>query len=101
MQSTLGWALKEWDIVCAALLEGKQAMLLRKGGILEAENEFVLEHAQFLLFPTFMHQDQAGTKAEWRGRMVRVARNRNGLLWRVGRRSCVLLRCRTGGGWMS
>ena len=72
MQSTLGWALKEWDIVCGALLAGEQALLLRKGGILEAENQFVLEHAQFFLFPTFIHQDPAGTKPQWRAKIQMV-----------------------------
>ena len=28
-------ALKEWSIVCRALEEAKQSILLRKGGILE------------------------------------------------------------------
>jgi hypothetical protein len=50
-------ALKEWDVVCRALLEGRQIVLLRKGGIYESAGEFELEHRRFLLFPTFVHQD--------------------------------------------
>jgi hypothetical protein len=63
---TLSIALKEWDLVIRALLAGEQSMLLRKGGILEAEGEFVLEHQRFLLFPTVIHQDPAGVKPRWR-----------------------------------
>lgn len=54
---TLAIALKEWDLFINALLEGRQTLLLRKGGILEAENEFQLEHNRFLFYPTFIHQD--------------------------------------------
>jgi hypothetical protein len=48
--------LKEWDSVCTALQEGRQIVLLRKGGISEHAGQFTVEHAQFLLFPTFLHQ---------------------------------------------
>jgi hypothetical protein len=56
-------ALKEWAVVCAALAEGRQIMLLRKGGIYEAGGEFELEHRRFLLFPTYLHQNRAMLKA--------------------------------------
>ena len=49
-------ALKEWATVCAALEEGRQVVLLRKGGIHETGGRFELEHPQFLLFPTYLHQ---------------------------------------------
>ncbi|MDP9173604.1 MAG: DUF1802 family protein [Planctomycetota bacterium] len=50
-------ALKEWQTVCAALESGRQIILLRKGGISETEGKFEIEHGQFLLFPTFLHQN--------------------------------------------
>jgi hypothetical protein len=50
-------ALKEWDLTIRELLAGRQAILLRKGGILEAENQFTLEHPRFLFYPTFIHQN--------------------------------------------
>src|ERR1041384_2703893 len=59
-------ALKEWDLQIAALLSGRQVFLLRKGGILESDNEFQLEHARFCFFPTFVHQDPRMVKAEFR-----------------------------------
>jgi hypothetical protein len=57
-------ALKEWAVICQALAAGRQAVLLRKGGIAEAEGEFRLEHDRFWLFPTFVHQQRAGIKPE-------------------------------------
>lgn len=56
LAKSLQVALKEWASVCAALEAGRQIILLRKGGIYEAAGEFELEHRQFLLFPTYVHQ---------------------------------------------
>ena len=50
-------ALKEWAVVCRALEQGRQILLLRKGGIHESGGEFELEHPRFLLFPTYLHQN--------------------------------------------
>jgi hypothetical protein len=50
------FALKEWAAVCAALAHGRQSILLRKGGIAEAGDEFRVEHPEFWLFPTRFHQ---------------------------------------------
>jgi len=62
LPKTLTTALKEWAVAIRALQEGRQVMLLRKGGIREAEGEFVVEARDVLLFPTFEHQiEQAGT----------------------------------------
>ena len=55
--ATLSVALKEWAVVCRALETGRQIVLLRKGGILEALSGFEIEHRRFLLFPTFLHQN--------------------------------------------
>lgn len=50
-------ALKEWASVCAAIEAGTQILLLRKGGIVEAERGgFQVRYNEFLLFPTFEHQ---------------------------------------------
>jgi hypothetical protein len=49
-------ALKEWAIACEALGRGDQILLLRKGGIAEERKHFRIEHAEFLLFPTYEHQ---------------------------------------------
>jgi hypothetical protein len=55
-------ALKEWQSVCDALADGCQIILLRKGGIYESGGEFEIEHRQFLLFPTYVHQNPAMLK---------------------------------------
>jgi hypothetical protein len=59
-------ALKEWASVVAAMEAGKQILLLRKGGIVEADRGgFRIKHREFLLFPTFEHQHAASLKPEW------------------------------------
>ncbi len=63
-QSSLQIALKEWAAVCNALETGRQIILLRKGGIYEAAGEFELENPQFLLFPTYLHQNLNMLKPE-------------------------------------
>src|SRR5258708_20024339 len=57
LPSQLKIGLKEWASVCRALEEGRQIILLRKGGIHESAGEFELEHPQFVLFPTYLHQN--------------------------------------------
>jgi hypothetical protein len=49
--------MKEWEVVCGALGSGRQIILLRKGGIYEAGGEFEIEHREFVLFPTYLHQN--------------------------------------------
>ena len=67
----LNLGLKEWAVVCDLLLEGKLALLLRKGGIHESGGPgvFELEHPRFLLFPSWMHQKPEMVKEEFRGRV--------------------------------
>jgi hypothetical protein len=51
-----GTAFKEWAVICRALVQGRQRLILRKGGIVEPGGSFRLEHREFLLMPTFLHQ---------------------------------------------
>jgi hypothetical protein len=64
--SSLDIALKEWASVVRALESGRQILLLRKGGILEQgpKRQFEMNHAQFLLFPTYLHQSRGELKPE-------------------------------------
>ncbi len=55
-------AFKEWAVVCKALAEGWQALILRKGGIAESGGEFRPEHPRFWLYPTFLHEHREGIK---------------------------------------
>jgi len=60
MPETLSIALKEWAAICLALIEGQQSLIVRKGGIAEASGDFQIEAARFLLYPTFVHQQETG-----------------------------------------
>ncbi len=52
--ATLTWpALKEWGAAVHGLLDGRQTVLLRKGGI--HEKRFALSASRFLFFPTVAH----------------------------------------------
>ncbi|MBN9519586.1 DUF1802 family protein [bacterium] len=58
-------AFKEWAVICRALADGRQSLILRKGGIAEAGGEFHPEHHRFLLLPTHFHeQHRTGIKPE-------------------------------------
>lgn len=62
--TSLNIALKEWAVTARALRENRQIILLRKGGIMEAVGGFQMEHDQFLLFPTYLHQNEKMLKAD-------------------------------------
>ena len=57
-------ALKEWAIVGEALARNRQIVLLRKGGLLDEDGHFALEHSQFWLLPTWLHQERGLVKAQ-------------------------------------
>ncbi len=57
-------AFKEWSLVCGALGEGAQSILLRKGGIHEGKSGFWWRHPRFFLFPTHFHEQD--TQFSWR-----------------------------------
>ncbi len=60
----LKYAFKEWAVVCDALARGRQALILRKGGVAEKGDHFQVEHTRFWLYPTYVHQQQTGIKPE-------------------------------------
>ncbi|MDF1811770.1 MAG: DUF1802 family protein [Verrucomicrobiales bacterium] len=49
-------AFKEWQVVCDAIAEGGQSVILRKGGISEGKHGFQWIHDRFFLFPTLFHE---------------------------------------------
>jgi hypothetical protein len=57
-------ALKEWAAAVHALLDGRQTVLLRKGGI--GERRFAVETGEFLLFPTVAHSHAERVRLEHR-----------------------------------
>lgn len=58
-------ALKEWAVAVKALSEGKQILILRKGGIHIDDKEFRVVHPEFLLYPTYEHQNAELIKPEF------------------------------------
>lgn len=58
------FAFKEWGAVCAAIGQGVQSVLIRKGGIYEGQQGFRVEHQEFWFFPTRFHQGSELLKPE-------------------------------------
>jgi hypothetical protein len=58
-------AFKEWSGVCDALIDGRQTVILRKGGISErgGPGHFAPEHSEFWLYPTWTHQSEHGLRS--------------------------------------
>lgn len=52
-------AFKEWAIACEAMREGRQILLIRKGGIREEGGVFTINDPEFFLMPTYEHQNAA------------------------------------------
>jgi hypothetical protein len=57
-------ALKEWSAAVHAMLDGRQTVLLRKGGI--HERRFALDASRFLFFPTVAHSHIRRVRPEHR-----------------------------------
>lgn len=58
LPETLNIALKEWAVVQRALLEKRQIVLLRKGGLIEETGDFDLKARNFLIMPTYVHETE-------------------------------------------
>src|SRR5579884_1921814 len=50
-------AFKEWAVACEAMAEGRQILLIRKGGLREEGNTFTVNDPEFFLLPTYEHQN--------------------------------------------
>jgi hypothetical protein len=59
------FALKEWAIILKALSDGRHVLLLRKGGLIEKTTSFTVEHSEFFIYPTYLHQQRKGTGSAW------------------------------------
>jgi hypothetical protein len=86
-------ALKEWSIICKALEDGNQTILLRKGGILEYKKGFEIRQKSFLLFPTLEHQAEEYLQSKYlqtydlllRGNKSEDIRNKTNTFWILAR----------------
>ena len=71
-------ALKEWAATTCALCEGRQIIVLRKGGLLDPATEnsdagtFHFEYSNFWILPTQWHQNPNGIKPETRDWFAQV-----------------------------
>ena len=71
-------ALKEWAVTERALAQGRQILLLRKGGIHEEGKDFRVIHPEFLLYPTYEHQREDLLQPEYQpGLRALLAQPRN------------------------
>ena len=64
LPESCGVAFKEWAGVCEALAQGRQSIILRKGGIAEGPGGFTPEHPAFWLYPTHVHEAQQGLRCD-------------------------------------
>lgn len=64
-------ALKEWGAAVLALLDGRQRILLRKGGI--HEKRFAVQAAEFVFFPTVAHSHVDRVRPEHRDLVAAAA----------------------------
>lgn len=67
-------ALKEWAVICREVGTGRQIVLLRKGGIREGRPGFAVDHSEFFLFPTYVHQNEEELSEPVRAGLPEVAR---------------------------
>lgn len=63
-QPTPPIGFKDWALIAAALAQGRQSLILRKGGIAEGRDGFRFKHEEFFLFPTGYHQQAAKVRPE-------------------------------------
>ncbi len=63
-------AFKEWAGVCDSLAEGRQSLILRKGGVSEGPEGFRPEHPAFWLYPTHVHEAEQGLRTPIRSRPI-------------------------------
>ena len=68
------YALKEWAVVLGQLGKGDQVILPRKGGILEQKRGFSVEHREFFLFPTYIHESEEELIPPIRGELAQAVR---------------------------
>lgn len=67
---TTSLALKEWDVVVAALEQGHQAILIRKGGLDDPGGRLALPDRPFWLYPTLFHERGVFLKPEHHSLLV-------------------------------
>ena len=80
MSEPIRYAFKEWAIVCQALATGRQALILRKGGIAEEGGVFKPTHSRFWLLPTYLHEHAEGVKPPEGARLASLTKPPSGTI---------------------
>jgi hypothetical protein len=70
ISSTASIGFKDWALICTTLGQGRQSLILRKGGIAEGRDGFRFKHEGFFLFPTQYHQQAAKVRPEELGALT-------------------------------
>ncbi len=65
-------AFKEWAVACKAMGEGRQTLLIRKGGIREEGGVFTVNDPEFFLLPTYEHQNASLLQPEFVSRLEAI-----------------------------
>ncbi len=66
MNSDSVTALKEWASVVEALKDGRQILMLRKGGLADAGKSFSVKESEFFLYPNVTHQEEQHIRPDQR-----------------------------------
>ncbi len=74
MKPACNTALKEWSSVVEALRAGRQTLLIRKGGLADKGKVFALQADEFLLYPSFLHQQVEFVKRDFVDNFDRATR---------------------------
>lgn len=82
-------AFKEWYVVCEALGNGVQDVIIRKGGIHEGKGGFEFIHDSFYLFPTLFHKQAEQVTAVAQKWMPQTEKK----VWDIGETVPVKYRC--------
>lgn len=82
---------KDWAVVCEAIGQGRQDVILRKGGIHEGREGFSFKHEDFYLFPTLFHAQGDMVKEPWREMAELLT---SGSAWEPGDTLLVKYRCK-------
>ena len=71
MNSDSVTALKEWASVVEALKDGRQILMLRKGGLADVGKSFSVKESEFFLYPNVTHQEEKHIRPDQRASIER------------------------------
>ena len=57
-------ALKEWSLIIDQLVQGRQIVVFRSGGLADKPEAFEVSRPEFLLFPSFFHEQEKQLRSD-------------------------------------